>query len=748
MIKMTLRNKSLIIIGLTLLCLILFFYSVSSTIMTGNLNQIEQNQAIKNVDSAEMSISDDISSLNGIVGDWAAWDETYEFIDDSNPKYIETNLPDTTFVEIRLNLVLFINSSGNTVFGKAYDIQNKTELPIPGSFQNISPGNILLQHSDENSSIKGIILLPEGPMMVASRPILDTERKKPIRGSLIWGRYLNDKEIARISKNDQILLAVNRLDNGYEPDNFTVIRSMFSDENPSVSMPLNEDSIAGYTIIEDIYGTPTLLLEVIMPRDIYKQSKLSERYLFISLIIIGIIPWGVSLLLLEKFVLSRLYHLSSDVIRIGESRVLSERVTMQGQDELSSLESAINKMLEALERSQEEQSLAEEELRNHRDHLEQLVAERTYESNRSSEQLKISEEKYRSLVESPEADIYMVDRDCRYLFINNRQLKRLGIDDYRDRKYNEFHSQEESNRFKEYINNVFETGEPRQVEYESNGTWINLALSPVKNEKGIVSAIAIVSSDITLRKRAEELRLENERLEIASKTKSEFLASMSHELRTPLNAIIGFSEIMITGIGGNLNEAQKGYVKDIHNAGRHLLVIIDDILDLSKVEAGKMELVIEKFSVHELLEETITLIKNKAIKHNINIIRDIDSQLEFMEGDKQKIKQVLFNLLSNAVKFSKEDGGTITMSVKKMDDTVMFSVSDTGIGIEKKNLDKLFKEFQQLNSGITRKYGGTGLGLAISKKLVELHGGKISVKSIYGEGSTFTFSIPIQQVVN
>ncbi|MFZ3166327.1 MAG: CHASE4 domain-containing protein [Candidatus Methanoperedens sp.] len=695
-----------------------------------------------------MSISDDISSLNGIVGDWAAWDETYEFIDDSNPKYIETNLPDTTFVEIRLNLVLFINSSGNTVFGKAYDIQNKTELPIPGSFQNISPGNILLQHSDENSSIKGIILLPEGPMMVASRPILDTERKKPIRGSLIWGRYLNDKEIARISKNDHILLAMNRLDNGYEPDNFTVIRSMFSDENPSVSMPLNEDSIAGYTIIEDIYGTPALLLEVIMPRDIYKQSKLSERYLFISLIILGIILGGVSLLLLEKFVLSRLYHLSSDVIRIGESRVLSERVTMQGQDELSNLESAINKMLEALERSQEEQSLAEEELRNHRDHLEQLVVDRTYELNRSSEQLKISEEKYRSLVESPEADIYMVDRDCRYLFINNRQLKRLGIDDYRDRKYNEFHSQEESNRFKEYINNVFETGEPRQVEYESNGTWINLALSPVKNEKGIVSAIAIVSSDITLRKRAEELRLENERLEIASKTKSEFLASMSHELRTPLNAIIGFSEIMITGIGGNLNEAQKGYVKDIHNAGQHLLVIIDDILDLSKVEAGKMELVIEKFSVHELLEETITLIKNKAMKHNINIIRDIDSQLELIEGDKQKIKQVLFNLLSNAMKFIKEDGGTITMSVKKMDDTVMFSVSDTGIGIEKKNMDKLFKEFQQLNSGITRKYGGTGLGLAISKKLVELHGGKISVKSIYGEGSTFTFSIPIQQVVN
>lgn len=748
MITMTLRNKSFIIISFTLLCLILFFYSVSSTIMTDNFNQIEQQQAIMNVDRATMSISDDISNLNGQVGDWAAWDPTYEFIDNTDPGYLETNLPDNTFIEIRLNLVIYINSSGSTVFAKAFDIQNKTELPIPGSFQNISPGNILLQHSDENSSIKGIILLPEGPMIVASRPIMDTERKRPIRGSLIWGRYLNAEEIARISKINQISLVAHRLDKMHEPDNITVIRSMLSDENPSVSMPLDEDSIAGYTIFKDIYGMPALLLEVIIPRDIHKQSKLAERYLFISVIIVGIIIGGMSLLLLEKFVLSRLYHLSSDVIRIGESKVLSERVTMQGHDELSGLESAINKMLEALERSHEEQRAAEEELRKHRDHLEQLVVERTYELNRSSEQLKISEEKYRSLVESPEDDIYMVDRDCRYLFINKRQLKRLGIGEYEDRMYNEFHSQEESKRFCEYVNHVFETGESMQLEYESNGRWFNQTLSHVKTETGIVTAVTVVLSDITLRKRADELKHENEKLEIASRTKSEFMAAMSHELRTPLNAIIGFSDIMIVGIGGNLNERQKSYVKDINNAGQHLLLIINDILDLSKVEAGKMELVIEKFSVLELLEETLTLVKNKAIKHHIDIIREIGPQLEFMEGDKPKIKQVLFNLLSNALKFSKEEGGTITVAVKKVDGMVRFSVSDTGIGIEEKNMNKLFKEFQQLDSGITRKYRGTGLGLVISKKLVELHGGKITVESIFGEGSTFIFTIPIKEEVN
>jgi signal transduction histidine kinase len=248
-----------------------------------------------------------------------------------------------------------------------------------------------------------------------------------------------------------------------------------------------------------------------------------------------------------------------------------------------------------------------------------------------------------------------------------------------------------------------------------------------------------------VKERTAELEIAKDRAEESDRLKSIFLDSMSHELRTPLNAIIGFSDVMIAGIGGNLNETHKGYVKDIYNAGEHLLLIIDDILNLSKMEASKMELIIEKFYVHDILEETITLIKNNAIKHHIDIIRDIDPQLELMDGDKQKIKQVLFNLLSNAVKFSKEDGGTITIAAKKIDGMVRFSVSDTGIGIEKKNLDKLFKEFQQIDSGITRKYGGTGLGLSICKKLVEMMGGKISAESEIGKGSVFTFTLPVKR---
>ncbi len=179
------------------------------------------------------------------------------------------------------------------------------------------------------------------------------------------------------------------------------------------------------------------------------------------------------------------------------------------------------------------------------------------------------------------------------------------------------------------------------------------------------------------------------------------------------------------------------------NTGNHLLALINDILDLSKVEAGKIELVIEKLSVPQAVNEGLTLVKEKAMRHNIKLKTELDPELEFIGVDRLRFKQILFNLLSNAVKFSKPEGGVVTVTTEKEGDMARFSVTDTGIGIKKENMGKLFKEFEQVSTGISRIYGGTGLGLAISKKLVEMHGGTIMAESRYGEGSTFTFLLPI-----
>ncbi len=270
-----------------------------------------------------------------------------------------------------------------------------------------------------------------------------------------------------------------------------------------------------------------------------------------------------------------------------------------------------------------------------------------------------------------------------------------------------------------------------------------LSTSMIIDTKDEPMAMVSVVSDITEFKKAEKIRMENMRLAIASSAKSEFLANMSHELRTPLNSIIGFSELLQQNSHGDLNEKQNKYVDNVLTSSKFLLNLINDILDLSKVEAGKIEPVFEKMPVHAVINETMCLIKEKASKHNVLLNKEFDPDLNIIEADQQRFKQILFNLLSNAVKFSKKEGGAVTVTTKKEGDMARISVSDTGIGIKEEDMGKLFMEFEQLDPGISRKYGGTGLGLAISKKLVELHSGRIWVESRFGEGSTFAFLLPL-----
>lgn len=235
-------------------------------------------------------------------------------------------------------------------------------------------------------------------------------------------------------------------------------------------------------------------------------------------------------------------------------------------------------------------------------------------------------------------------------------------------------------------------------------------------------------------------------LERANKMKSEFLANMSHELRTPLNAIIGFAEVLRDKIAGDLNEEQTDFVNDIHSSGSHLLQMINDILDLSKIEAGKMELQYGVFPVPAAIEEVYTIIKGLASKKHLELKTVILTDMKSIEADRVKFKQVLYNLLSNAIKFTPENG-KIVLEAGVMEDMLQVSVSDTGIGMKSDDQQKVFKEFWQADSSFARKYEGTGLGLALTKRIVEMHGGKIWFESEYGKGSIFSFSLPVKAAV-
>ena len=252
------------------------------------------------------------------------------------------------------------------------------------------------------------------------------------------------------------------------------------------------------------------------------------------------------------------------------------------------------------------------------------------------------------------------------------------------------------------------------------------------------SALAIQNARL-FREIADKSRL----LEAASRHKSEFLANMSHELRTPLNAILGFSEVLSERMFGEVNEKQAEYLQDILSSGRHLLSLINDILDLSKVEAGRLELELGRFHLPTALDNVLTLVRGRAMRHEITLTQTVDERLGDIVADERKVKQILLNLLSNAVKFTPE-GGRVGLSATAAEGVLTIAVTDTGVGIAPEDQAAIFEEFRQVGLDDARRQEGTGLGLTLAKKFVELHGGRIWLQSQVGQGSTFSFTLPIR----
>jgi PAS domain S-box-containing protein len=360
-----------------------------------------------------------------------------------------------------------------------------------------------------------------------------------------------------------------------------------------------------------------------------------------------------------------------------------------------------------------------------------------------------SEERLNAVVDNMPATVFLRDLEGRYILINRQYEAHVGIsrDEVRGKTVHDILPKDIAEETVDHDREVLE--QDRAVERElvfplEDGPHILAAAKfPLHDSAGRIVSIGGVELDITRLKRAEQELIEaKEQAEVANEAKSQFLANMSHELRTPLNAIIGYTELMVDRIYGELPEPAAEVVGRVETNARHLLGMINDVLDLSKIEAGRFSLTLEDYSMKEVVDTVMTAVESLGAEKGLSLKSEVPDDLSIGRGDEQRIAQVLLNLVGNAIKFT--DDGEVSVGVRQENGEFLVEVSDTGVGIAPAVRDKIFEEFGQADDSSTREQGGTGLGLAIAKRMVELHGGRLWVDSEPGAGSTFSFSLPVR----
>ncbi|MFA5308765.1 MAG: CHASE4 domain-containing protein [Dehalococcoidales bacterium] len=694
---MSIVRRTVIMVILITLVLFSILYLLSNIIYIKGFNDLEKKTVRRDVGRVTDALMVRLNALATFCQDWASWDDTYYFARDHNQTYIERNLMDKTFLSADVSLLLFLDTAGNMIYGKAYDIVNEQAIPLPADLNELLSPAGLLQPLSPQAGLSGIILISGQPALIAARPILTSLDEGPSGGTLIAGRFLDAGVIGNLAKTTSLSITI--FDLPEENQNPELQGIMASADYPgAVYIQTQEgNTIAGYTSVSDLNGNPAFIFKVTQPRDIHAQGINAVAYLHTYLLIASIVFCAVFILLVRKLILTRLTGLSKAVNAIGSKGDMSGRIAVGGKDELSQLAHNINGMLESLEKS---------------------------ETRRQSQR-----ELIRHIIAHTPVGILATDESYNIILFNDalRVMFSMEVSSYIGKNVTDIPGldmlAQEIKAFKE--SGV--TSTTRQLHYVLKGSnrTIIAGFNRLQEEERYILFLTDISEE---RAKQESLYLTDRLAAIG-----EMAPGIAHEVNNPLTSVIGISEMVAMQ---DLPETIKEDMAIIKSESLRAAEIVKNLLSFARKNSS----VKQPTAINKILQDVLRLRSFEHGANNITVSREFDPELPEIMADSSQIQQVFINIILNAEQAmaAAHGRGTLKIKTEKTDDLVRITFTDDGPGIEPRNLRRIFDPFFT-----TKEIGkGTGLGLSISYGIVTEHKGRIYATSEPGKGATFVIELP------
>ena len=700
MFNISIRKRTFIVILCATMILFSMLYLVSDLMYTGGYKEIENQNVVQNVGRVTDALSAKLENLKMLCYEWAIWDETYQFAQVLNEDYIERNLKSSgSFSSININIFVIVSPSGQVVFSKAFDKTYTNEINLSGDFLTYLAHSGLTSDTGTNQQTSGIATLSGSPLLVVSKPILMSGAVGPSAGTLIIGSFLDSTVIGTLAQTTHLSLTTLSTDYTDLPAEVkTAIKSADNSDSTFVQI-MNNNSIAGYRIVNDIYGKPAFVFRVDMPRQIYAVGQKTLAYLNILLFVMSVGFFLVFLYVVNKTILNRLTALSSSVNNIGLEGNVSRRVSVPGKDELSSLADNINGMLESVQKS-------ETEIRGQKEFIDRI------------------------LTNIPNA-VLVIDQFQNIVLTNIAFNTMFGVDagGIKGKNLSSVAALTDlSPEATEFIDS--QSPESRtELQYKGNGLRKTLTVSFTRMKEETL--FLIIFTDITIQMDRQDRLYLTDRLASVG----EMASGIAHELNNPLSSIVGLSELLTEE---ELSADIKEDVTTINNEARRAASVVKNMLSFARKHTPTKQAV----QMNQVIEDVLKLRSYHWRVNNITVECNFDPELPDIMADYFQMQQVFLNIILNAEQSMVEAHGKGTLKITSElaeGEVVRLSFTDDGLGITRQNLSRIFDPFFT-----TKEVGsGTGLGLSICYGIVTSHGGRIYVRSEIGKGATFVVELPV-----